>query len=43
MPSIQANIRAGRFPPAEANGVRYMKVPVKFRNPAVAEAVEPRC
>jgi glyoxylase-like metal-dependent hydrolase (beta-lactamase superfamily II) len=30
LPSIQANIRAGRFPPAEANGVRYLKVPVKF-------------
>lgn len=39
MPSIQVNIRAGRFPPAEANGVRYMKVPVKVRTPAAAEAV----
>jgi glyoxylase-like metal-dependent hydrolase (beta-lactamase superfamily II) len=42
MPSIQANIRAGRFPPAEANGVRYMLVPVKIKNPAAAAAVEPR-
>jgi len=29
LPSIQVNIRAGRFPAAEANGVRYLKVPVK--------------
>jgi glyoxylase-like metal-dependent hydrolase (beta-lactamase superfamily II) len=30
LPSIQVNVRAGRFPPAEANGVRYLKVPVKL-------------
>ena len=29
LPAIQVNIRAGRFPPAEANGVRYLKIPVK--------------
>ncbi|OYW46075.1 MAG: MBL fold metallo-hydrolase [Sphingomonadales bacterium 32-68-7] len=29
LPSIQVNIRAGRFPPAEANGVRYLRIPVK--------------
>jgi len=29
LPSIQVNIRAGRFPEAEANGVRYLKIPVK--------------
>jgi glyoxylase-like metal-dependent hydrolase (beta-lactamase superfamily II) len=29
LPSIQVNIRAGRFPPAEANGVRYLLIPVK--------------
>ncbi len=29
LPSIQVNIRAGRFPAAERNGVRYLKVPVK--------------
>jgi glyoxylase-like metal-dependent hydrolase (beta-lactamase superfamily II) len=34
LPSIQVNIRAGRFPPAEANGVRYLLVPVKARDPA---------
>lgn len=36
LPSIQVNIRAGKFPPANANGVRYLKIPVKFKN---AEAV----
>lgn len=30
LPSIQVNIRAGKFPPAEANGVHYLKVPVKM-------------
>jgi glyoxylase-like metal-dependent hydrolase (beta-lactamase superfamily II) len=29
LPSIQVNIRAGRFPPAQANGVHYLMVPVK--------------
>jgi hypothetical protein len=33
MPSIQVNIRAGRFPPAEANGVRYLTIPVKPKHP----------
>jgi glyoxylase-like metal-dependent hydrolase (beta-lactamase superfamily II) len=32
LPSIQVNIRAGRFPEAEANGVRYLKVPVRTRS-----------
>jgi len=32
LPSIQVNIRAGRFPPAEANGVRYLKVPLTFKS-----------
>lgn len=30
LPSIQVNIRAGKFPPADANGVHYLKVPVKL-------------
>jgi glyoxylase-like metal-dependent hydrolase (beta-lactamase superfamily II) len=30
LPSIQVNIRAGKFPPAEANGVHYLKVPVNL-------------
>lgn len=34
LPSIQVNIRAGRFPAAEANGVRYLKIPVKFKTDA---------
>jgi len=29
LPSIQVNIRAGRFPKAEHNGVHYLVVPVK--------------
>ena len=37
LPAIQVNIRAGRFPPAEANGVRYLMIPVK----AKAEAAIP--
>ena len=28
LPSIQVNVRAGRFPPAEANGVSYLKLPL---------------
>jgi glyoxylase-like metal-dependent hydrolase (beta-lactamase superfamily II) len=28
IPSVQANIRAGRLPPAEADGVSYFKVPL---------------
>jgi glyoxylase-like metal-dependent hydrolase (beta-lactamase superfamily II) len=31
LPSIQVNMRAGRFPAAEANGVKYLKIPVKFK------------
>src|SRR6266540_346062 len=30
LPSIQVNIRAGRFPGAESNGVHYLKIPVKL-------------
>jgi glyoxylase-like metal-dependent hydrolase (beta-lactamase superfamily II) len=36
LPSIQVNIRAGHFPPAAANGVRYLKVPVKLKGGAAA-------
>jgi glyoxylase-like metal-dependent hydrolase (beta-lactamase superfamily II) len=35
LPSIQVNIRAGRFPQAEANGVRYLKIPVRAKGAAV--------
>jgi glyoxylase-like metal-dependent hydrolase (beta-lactamase superfamily II) len=31
LPSIQVNIRAGRFPEAESNGVRYLKIPVRAK------------
>lgn len=31
LPSIQVNIRAGKFPPAEANGVRYLTIPMKLK------------
>ena len=31
LPSIQVNVRAGRFPAAEANGVRYLLIPVKAK------------
>lgn len=36
LPSIQVNIRAGKFPPAEANGVRYLTIPVKVKGGADA-------
>jgi glyoxylase-like metal-dependent hydrolase (beta-lactamase superfamily II) len=36
LPSIQVNIRAGRFPAAEDNGVRYLKIPVTFKAGAAA-------
>lgn len=32
LPSIQVNIRAGAFPPAEANGVNYLRIPVTFKS-----------
>ena len=31
LPSIQVNIRAGRFPEAEENGVRFLRIPVKIK------------
>ncbi len=34
LPSIQVNIRAGRFPPAEGNGVRYLRIPVTLKGGA---------
>ena len=36
LPSIQVNIRAGKFPPAEANGVRYLTIPVTLKGGAEA-------
>jgi glyoxylase-like metal-dependent hydrolase (beta-lactamase superfamily II) len=34
LPSIQVNIRAGRFHDAEANGVTYLRIPVKWQGHA---------
>ena len=39
IPSIQVNMRAGRFPPADAHGVRYLKVPVRLKDGASPEAI----
>jgi hypothetical protein len=30
MPSIQVNMRAGKLPPPDENGVRYLRIPVKL-------------
>lgn len=30
LPSVQVNIRAGELPPAEANGTRYLKIPLNI-------------
>jgi glyoxylase-like metal-dependent hydrolase (beta-lactamase superfamily II) len=39
LPSIQVNIRAGKFPPKEDNGVTYLRIPVKLKGgvPAPSE------
>lgn len=34
LPSIQVNIRAGRLPPADSNGVRYLRIPMRLSEPA---------
>ena len=39
IPSIQVNMRAGRFPPAEASGVRYLRVPVVLKEGANPQAI----
>ena len=36
LPSIQVNIRAGKVPPAEANGVHYLTIPVTLKGGAQA-------
>jgi hypothetical protein len=28
LPAVQVNIRAGKFPPAESNGLSYLKIPL---------------
>lgn len=32
MPSIQVNMRAGKLPPADVNGVHYLRVPITLAN-----------
>lgn len=39
IPSIQVNMRAGRFPPADQHGVRYLRVPVTLKQGADPEAI----
>lgn len=31
MPAIQVNIRAGKLPPADADGIHYLKIPVQLK------------
>ncbi len=38
LPSIQVNVRAGRLPAAESNGVRYLKIPMRLSDPAEQSA-----
>jgi len=28
LPAVQINMRAGQLPPAESNGIRYLKIPL---------------
>ncbi|MOA53877.1 putative metallo-hydrolase [compost metagenome] len=28
LPAVQVNMRAGQLPPAEANGIRYLEIPL---------------
>ncbi len=42
LPSIQVNIRAGRFPEAQSNGVRYLLIPVKPKSREAEEALNSR-
>jgi glyoxylase-like metal-dependent hydrolase (beta-lactamase superfamily II) len=39
IPSIQVNMRAGRFPPADEHGVRYLRVPVKLKDGANPQTI----
>ena len=38
LPSIQVNIRAGQLPPAEADGISYLKIPLNALGPGKAPA-----
>jgi hypothetical protein len=37
LPSIQVNIRGGKLPGAEGNGVRYLKIPLRLDEKFAAE------
>lgn len=39
LPSIQVNIRAGRLPASESNGVRYLKIPLEVPPPYAVDPV----
>ena len=39
IPSIQVNMRAGRFPPADEHGVRYLRVPVTLKDGTSPRAI----
>lgn len=39
IPSVQVNMRAGRFPPADDHGVRYLRVPVTLKAGASPQAI----
>ena len=40
LPSIQVNVRAGKLPRAESNGVRYLKIPIRPDGPLSFEQFE---
>ena len=40
IPSIQVNMRAGRFPPADEHGVRYLRIPVQLRQGVAASDID---
>lgn len=42
LPSIQVNIRAGRFEEAQANGVTYLRIPVKWGAQAADSDEQPQ-
>ena len=39
IPSIRVNMRGGRFPPAEASGVRYLRISVQLRDGVAASDI----
>ena len=42
LPSVQVNIRAGHFPPAAADGVSYLKVPLNVIGRPLVTAADHR-